>query len=189
MKHLLLFSILAGAVWANAHAQVPVASLVASQSEISFVSRQMGVPVEGKFRRFDAAVALDPKQPEKGSVKITIDMTSGSFGTAELDMQLPKLPWFDAAKFPQASFQSSSIKPLGSGRFEVDGTLNIKGRAQQVVVPVVLSQSSGSTMASGSFVIKRLDYRIGDGEWTDTAMLANDVQVKFRLMLTGVATL
>jgi polyisoprenoid-binding protein YceI len=32
------------------------------QSEISFVSKQMGVPVEGKFTKFDAQLAFDPKK-------------------------------------------------------------------------------------------------------------------------------
>jgi polyisoprenoid-binding protein YceI len=62
-----------------------------------------------------------------------------------------------------------------------------------VVVPVILNQSgSGSsliTTATGSFTIKRLDFRIGDGEWADTSMVANDVQVKFKLSLSGMTPL
>jgi len=38
-------------------------------------------------------------------------------------------------------------------------------------------------------VIKRLDFKIGDGEWKDTSMVANDVQIKFKLTLTGVGPL
>ena len=56
-------------------------------------------------------------------------------------------------------------------------------------MPVTLSQSGGYTTATGAFVIKRLDFRIGDGEWKDTSMVANDVQVKFKLSLTGVPAL
>jgi polyisoprenoid-binding protein YceI len=36
-------------------------------------------------------------------------------------------------------------------------------------------------------VIKRLDFKIGEGDWADTSMVANDVQVKFKLQLNGVA--
>ena len=53
-------ALLAGA----AHAQTPDAKLVPAQSEIGFVSKQLGVPVEGKFRKFDAQIAFDPKKPE-----------------------------------------------------------------------------------------------------------------------------
>ena len=43
--------------------------------------------------------------------------------------------------------------------------------------------------ATGTFTIKRLDFKIGEGEWADTSMVANDVQVKFKLAVTGVAPL
>ena len=40
--------------------------------------------------------------------------------------------------------------------------------------------------ASGVLTIKRLAYKIGENEWADTAMVADDVQVKFKLALSGV---
>lgn len=171
-----------------AAAQAPAAKLMPG-SEIGFVSKQMGVPVSGKFTRFDAQIAFDPRKPETGKVGFTIDIGSATIGDPETDRELPKAPWFNAAKFPQASFQSSSIKPLGSGKFEVAGKLAIKGNSQDVVVPVALTQSGGNSTASGAFAIKRLAFKIGEGEWTDTSMVADEVQVKFKLALTGVGPL
>ena len=92
-------------------------------------------------------------------------------------------------KFPQAQFESSSIKALGDGKFDVAGTLTIKGNAQSVVVPVTLTQSGASTTAVGALPIKRLAFKIGENEWADTSMVADDVQVRFKLTLTGVAKL
>lgn len=171
-------------------AQAPAAAkLVPAQSEIAFVSKQMGVPVEGKFKKFDAQIAFDPKKPETGKVAFTIDLGSASLGAPETEAELVKAPWFNVPKFPQASFQSSAIKGLGGGKFEVAGKLNIKGNAHDVVVPVTLAQANGTSTATGTFAIKRLDFKIGEGEWTDTSMVANDVQVKFKLTLTGVGAL
>ena len=169
--------------------------VLAAQSEISFVSKQMGVPVEGKFKQWTAQITFDPKKPEAGKVSFTIQTGSASFGSAETDAEVPKAPWFNVAKFPQASFQSSAIKALGGGKFEVRGALLIKGASQPVVVPVSVTQAasastaSTASTASGSFVIKRLDFKIGDGEWADTSLVANDVQVKFKLALSGMAPL
>ena len=173
-------------------ALVPAAQaqqVLPAQSEISFVSKQMGVPVEGKFKLWTAQISFDPKKPEAGKIGFTIQTGSASFGSAETDAEVPKAPWFNAAKFPQASFQSNSIKPLGGGKFEVQGSLLIKGASQPVVVPVSLTQAGAASTASGSFVIKRLDFKIGEGEWADTSMVANDVQVKFKLALSGMAPL
>lgn len=160
-----------------------------AQSDIGFVSRQMGVPVEGHFRKWDAQLSFDPKKPEAGKVSFSIDTGSASFGAPETDAEVPKAAWFNVAKFPQASFQSTAIKTLGPGRLEVSGKLNIKGAVRDVVVPVSLSQAAGLTTASGSFVIRRLDFKIGEGEWADTSIVANDVQVKFKLAVSGVAPL
>ncbi len=164
-----------------------------AQSEIAFVSRQMGVPVEGKFKQWAAQIAFDPKNPATGKVGFTIQTGSASFGSPETDAEVPKAPWFNVAKFPTASFASSAIKPLGGGRFDVAGTLTIKGSSQPVVVPVTITQTGtqagGTSTASGSFTIKRLDFKIGEGEWTDTSMVANDVTVKFKLALSGMAPL
>ncbi len=163
--------------------------LVPAQSEISFVSKQMGVPVEGKFKQFTAAIAFDPKKPETGKIGFTIQTGSASFGAAETDAEVPKAAWFNVAKFPQATFQSSAIKALGGGKFEVRGALAIKGATHEVLVPVTVTQAGATSTAVGSFLIKRLDFKIGDGEWADTSMVANDVQVKFKLALSGMAPL
>lgn len=102
------------------------------------------------------------------------------------DAELPKAPWFDTARFPKASFQSSAIKSLGSGHFEVAGKLTIKGTTQYVMVPVTITQASGQSVATGSFTIQRLAFKIGEGEWADTSMVGDDVQVRFKLVLAGL---
>ena len=163
--------------------------LVAAQSEIAFTSKQMGVPVDGKFKKFDAQVAFDPKKPEAAKIGFVIDLASVTLGAAESEAEVAKAEWFNTKLFPQATFQSSSVKPNGPARFDVAGKLVIKGASHDVLVPVTLVQAGANTTASGAFVIKRLDFKIGDGEWKDTSMVANDVQVKFKLNLTGVPTL
>ena len=165
------------------------AKLVGAQSEVTFVTKQMGVPVDGRFKKFDAQINLDPKKPETGNVAFSIDTGSATLGVPESDAEMPKAIWFNVSKFPQASFKSTAIKGLGNGKFEVAGKLDIKGQSRDVVVPVQITQSGGTSTATGSFVIKRLDFKIGDGDWKDTSMVANDVQVRFKLALTGVGAL
>ncbi len=160
--------------------------LLPAQSEVGFVSKQMGVPVEGRFKKFDAQLAFDPTKPETAKLAFTVDIASATLGSPEPDAELPKAPWFNTSKFPQATFQSSAVKGLGGGKFEVTGKLTIKGTVRDVTVPVALTQSAAITTASGQFTIKRLVFKIGEGEWSDTGMVADDVQVKFKLALTGV---
>lgn len=168
-------------------------AVLPAQSEIAFVSRQMGVPVEGRFRQFSAQVAFDPAKPAASRIAFKVDVASITLGSREADAELPKPSWFHVAQFPQASFDSTAVKALGPGRFEVSGRLTIKGVSADVMVPVSLSQSgSGASMvtvATGSFPIKRLSYRIGEKEWADTSMVADEVQVRFKVALSGVPRL
>jgi polyisoprenoid-binding protein YceI len=160
--------------------------LLPAQSEIVFVSKQMGVPVEGRFKKFDAQLAFDPARPEASQIAFTVDVASATLGVPETDAELPKATWFNTSKFPQATFQSTAVKGLGGGKFEVSGTLGIKGATRNVVVPVVVTQAGATTNATGTFSLKRLAFQIGQNEWADTSMVADDVQVKFKFALTGV---
>jgi polyisoprenoid-binding protein YceI len=158
-----------------------------AQSEIGFTFKQMGVPVEGRFTRFSGQFAFDPKKPEAGKVTLSIDTGSARFGSPDTDAEAVKPDWFNVARFPQATLESGAIKAAGPGRYELTGKLSIKGLVRDVQVPVTLAKSGALTLATGAFTVKRLDYKIGDGDWADPSMVANDVQVKFKLALSGMA--
>jgi polyisoprenoid-binding protein YceI len=186
---LLAHLVLAGAALSTTNSALAQQKLLPAQSEIVFVSKQMGVPVEGRFKKFEAQIAFDPSKPASSKMAFTIDIASASFGAPEPDAELPKASWFNTSKFPQATFQSEVVKGLGAGKFEVSGKLNIKGTTRDLVVPVTLAQSGTATTASGSFTLKRMVFKLGENEWADTSMVADDVQVKFKLALSGVAKL
>jgi len=182
--------LLASGLWLVSAPALAQQKLVPAQSNMAFTIKQMGVPVDGQFKKFDAQVSFDPAKLATSKIAFTIDMGSATMGAPESDAEMPKAVWFNAAKFPQATFQSGAIKALGGGKFEVAGQLNIKGNVRDVVVPVALTQTGTApnlaTTATGAFAIKRLAFKVGEGEWADTSMVADEVQVKFKLALTGV---
>ena len=172
---------------AAAPAPAPQA-LQAAQSEVTFVAKQLGVPLSGRFKAFSAQTQFDPKAPAGGQIAFSVDLGSVALG-AEADAELPKPEWFNTPKFPKATFQSSAIKALGGGKFEVAGKLVIKGQSRDLVVPVQLTQAQGLSTATGGFTLRRLDFKIGEGDWSDTSIVANDVQVKFKLVIQGMPPL
>ncbi len=166
---------------ANAQTVVP------EQSEVAFTTRQMGVPVEGRFKRWSASIRFDPRQPQAAHVDFTIDTASLAFGAAETEAEAAKPGWFHVARFPQARFVSSSVRSTGAGRFEVLGQLTLKGQTREVRVPVTLAPAAGGLhTASGSFTLRRLDFKIGDGDWNDPSLVADEVLVRLRLVLAGL---
>lgn len=169
-------------------AAAPAITLVAPQSEVGFTIKQMGVPVNGRFKRFAVQTNFDPKSPQTSQVALRFELASATV-SADADPELGKSDWFATAKFPQATFQSTGIKALGGGKFEVAGKLSIKGTSRDMVVPMQLAQAGGVSTVTGGLPIKRLDFKVGEGDWADTSFVANDVQVKFKLVLQGVPAL
>jgi polyisoprenoid-binding protein YceI len=159
-----------------------LAQVDAAKSSVVAVSKQMGVPVEGKFRRFSAQVSFDPAKPVEGRASIEIDIASFDLGDADFNRETAKKEWFDAAKFPKATFVTTAIKPAGTGRYEASGKLTIKGRALDVVAPVSFKTEGGQQVFEGVLPIKRLQFNIGEGEWKDTATVADEVQIRFHIV-------
>lgn len=176
---------LAGAaVLAAAGAAIPSAwaQIDAGKSSVTAVARQIGVPMEGKFKKFDATVDFDPAKLASSSAKMEIDVASFEIGDAETTKELKGRDWFDAAKYPKAVFQSTSIKGGAGGKYDVAGKLTIKGKTVDIVVPASYRQEGGVQVFDGVLPIKRTAFSIGDGEWKDTSVVADEVQIKFHIV-------
>lgn len=157
--------------------------LVPEQSEISFVGKQMGVPATGKFQKFTADATLNPAAIDQGRVRVVIDMNSVALPASDLTTEVKRKRWFDTENFPEATFESKQFRALGDGRYEVAGTLKLKGVTKDISSPLTLKQEGKDLIAEGQFEIKRLDFNVGDGQWADTDTVANKVQIKFKLRL------
>jgi len=157
--------------------------IVPAQSSIKFVTKQMGVAVEGQFRRFDASVAFDPAKPEATKAEFEVDLASIDFGHAEAETEAKRKGWLDVASFPKARFVAAEVKPLGGGKYHARGTLSIKGSSRELTAPFTLAESGALRIVEGQFPLKRLQYRIGEGAWSDTDTVADEVVVKFRFAL------
>lgn len=173
----LLVSLLSVALIASA---APV-KIDAAKSSVTATFKQMGVAVEVPFKKFNAQIDYNPAKPEQSSAKVDIDTASLDFGDAEYNKEVGKKDWFNVAQFPTASFVSSSIKPAGAGKLNVNGKLTIKGKSTDVAFPMAVKQDAGKQVFEGSLPIKRLTYNIGEGEWKDTSMVADEVLIKFRV--------
>lgn len=58
----------------------------------------------------------------------------------------------------------------------------IKGRTQDVVAPVTARTEGNAQVFEGQLPIKRLAFNVGEGEWKDTSIVADEVLTKFRIV-------
>lgn len=158
--------------------------VIYAKSEIGFSVKQMGVNVSGTFKRFIAKINLDAAKPESSSAQIEVDIASISTGSDEGDQTAVDKPWLDAPAFPKALFKSSAVRALGGERYDVKGTLTIRGKPRELTVPFTLKNlADGSSVASGDFHIQRTDFGIGGGQWNEGDLVASEVPIHFRLLL------
>jgi len=178
------FTLLAVLATPLAHA-VEYTTVLPKQSSIQFEFRQMGVPVKGSFKRFATGMQFDPARPEAARAQIEIDLASIDAGSREADDESAGKLWFNRSAYPKASFVSSEVRALGNNRYELRGTLTLKGKAREMTVPVTYTPVKNTATFDGAFVLRRLDFGIGEGLWADVATVANEVQVRFRIAATG----
>jgi polyisoprenoid-binding protein YceI len=156
-----------------------------AKSEIIFVSKQMNVPVQGRFKKFTAQIVFDPKQPAAAKAEIEVDLASIDTGSDEANDEVGKKAWFNSSVFPTAKFVSSSVTQTGPDKYEARGKLSIKGIGQDVVAPFTVKRAGDTVTYEGGFTLKRLQFKIGEGVWSDIETVADEVQVKFRMATRG----
>ncbi len=157
-------------------------ALQADKSQLTFAYKQMGVPMGGRFRKFTANLVFDPARPTAAQTQFEVELASIDTGLAEANDEVLGKAWFNAKVHPTARFVSSAVKVLGPNRYEVTGQLTIKGRTQEVSAPFTFTPSGNQGTFEGAFTLKRLDFAIGEGAWTDVSAVANEVQIKFQLV-------
>lgn len=176
----ILFMLVYGMASAVEYKQV-----LTGESTVTFGYKQMGVALDGKFNKFAAELSFDPTKVDKAQARIDIDVASIDTGSSEGNEEVVGKQWFNAKAIPTASFVSSGLKSLGGNRYEASGKLTIKGRTLDVKAPVTFQSSAGKGRFDGTFTIRRLDYAIGEGAWSDIDTVANEIQIKFHLVVTA----
>jgi polyisoprenoid-binding protein YceI len=177
-KTVLLAALLAVAAAAGA----AVLKADPAKSSVSAVFKQMNVPIESKFKRHNIVIDYNAAAPDTSKATVEIETASLDLGDAEMNREVAKKDWFNSALFPKATFVSSAIKSAGPGKLNVSGKLSIKGKVSDVTFPITVKAEGGKQVFEGALPIKRLAYNIGEGEWKDTSMVADEVTIKFHVV-------
>jgi polyisoprenoid-binding protein YceI len=180
MKPAVFALILATALPLSAHA-AEYRQVQTDQSAITFTYEQMGVAMDGQFRRFTAQLNFDPTNPASAQATVDVDLASIDTGSTEGDEEVAGKPWFNTPAFPTARFMARSVKALGDHRYETAGSLTIKGKTQDIVVPATFTAQGKTGVFEGSFTLRRADFAIGEGPWAAFDVVANEVQIQFRI--------
>ena len=161
-------------------------SIDRAKSKVTATAKQLGVPIEGAFNKVSGNIVFDPAHPAQSSARVEIEVASYDMGAPEYNKEVAGKDWFNAAQFPKAIFASSSIVAAGAGKFTVAGKLTLKGHTVAVTFPATFKTEGGQSVFDGTLPIKRGSFTVGDGEWKDTSVVADEVLIKFHVVTAPI---
>lgn len=120
------------------------------------------------FGQAEGTLVYDADDVTKSSVHVTLPMAGLNSFTPKFDEHLKDADFFDAAKYPTATFKSTQVEAAGAGKLKVTGDLTIKDITKPVVLDVTLNKAGEHAMAKRAAIgfdatgtLNRSDFGVG----------------------------
>lgn len=151
-------------------------------SKLGFSGSFQGSAFAGSFNQWNAAISYDPNQLTSSHFEVTVDLASVSSGDKDRDGALPGKDFFNLAAFPKAHFVTTGFHRSGN-QVIADGKLTLRGVTKPLSLTVDFKPQGKNATLDVSGTVKRLDFGVGSGDYTDTSVIGPDVKVSAHLQL------
>lgn len=155
----------------------------AEPASLSFKGVYQGEAFEGRFERFDADIVFDPAALGSARFSVAIDLTSARTGLDDYDATMQDADFFDSANHPTARFVTQAFRKTGDDSYEADAELTLRDKTVPLRFPFRFVADGEGARLTATVTLKRLDYDVGIGDWKDTSLIANEVDVTVDLPL------
>lgn len=153
-----------------------------ADSKLEWVGAKVTRKHDGSFKTFSGTITLVDSDPTKSSVSVTIDVGSVQSDEEKLTSHLKSPDLLDVAKFPQATFESTSIKTGGDkgASHTVTGNLQLHGVTKSISFPATVKTGSDTLDIDAEFAINRKDFGIVYPGMPDD-LIKDDVLLKLQI--------
>ncbi|HEX3767429.1 MAG TPA: YceI family protein [Puia sp.] len=153
---------------------------VAAESSVQFNLKNFGFKTGGTLSGPEGDIIFNPDDLTKSSFSVTIKAESINTDNESRDAHLKEETYLDVKNYPLIRFVSSSVKENGKkGSYQTVGTLTIKSKSREVILPFTAERNSNGWTFSGSFKMNRKDYDVG-GSSTLSDEVVVDIKVVAR---------
>jgi polyisoprenoid-binding protein YceI len=171
---LLALALLCAPACAADYIQAPGSSLV-------FAGKYQGEAFTGRFPGFATTFRFDPKQLAASKLVVSIPLATAVTSNADYDGELRGASFFDAGKFPRATYTATKFRALGGDRYAADGTLTLRGVSKPVVLEFAWTAGAAPVL-SGKAIVKRLAFGVGSGDWADTTLIPDAIAISTKVV-------
>lgn len=151
-------------------------------SSLGFAGTYEGEAFSGTFPGFTTTLRFDPVNLAGAKLDVSIPLAAATTRNADYDNELRGSSFFNSGKFPQARYTAGKFRALGGNRFAADGLLSLRGVSKPVTLTFTWTPGAVPVL-SGTAVVKRLDFGVGSGDWSDTGIIPNDIKVSTKVLL------
>ncbi|MBV9927396.1 MAG: YceI family protein [Acidobacteria bacterium] len=160
-----------------------------AHSRIGFAVRHLEINwVEGRFKDFQGTIHFDDKDVTKSAVEFTAKVASVDTEVEARDKHLRTADFFDAEKYPEMTFKSTSVERKGKSGYVLRGDLTIKGVTKPVALPFTVAGAVKDPWGNTRFgveaetKINRRDFGINYGNaFAGGLDVGNEVTVTLQL--------
>lgn len=163
-----------------------------SHSKLGFsVSHLTISEVDGEFTKFDGTLKSSKEDFLDAQISFSANVSSINTGNTSRDQHLNAEDFFYAEKHPKITFESTSFKKKGNGKYELKGKLTMRGVTKDVTFEVkhggVIKDAYGNTRAgfSAKATVNRIQYGVAwnakteHGGWTVGEEVELNIKVEF----------
>ncbi len=159
------------------------------KSSIEWSVNYGGKPVTGAFKEFASDIVFDPEHLDMASVAIKVPVAKVTSEDKDAAENLPSAEWFDAEKFPLATFEATKFRHVSDEKYEAEGTLTIGEKHTPLVLPFTAHFYDDKeakapvryAQVTAETKLKRTELGVGKGEWTKTDTVADEVKIIINL--------
>lgn len=156
-------------------------SITPENSKVEFVGSKVTGSHNGSFQKFSGEIHYTG---DVATSHVTITMNSDSLttDTPDLTKHLKTADFFDVAKYPQAKFESTAIKPGGDkgASHTVTGNLTLHGVTKSVSFPATIAVAPDAITVDSTFAINRKDFGINYAGAADN-LIRDDVVLTLKI--------
>jgi polyisoprenoid-binding protein YceI len=152
-------------------------------STLAFAGKYQGEVFVGRFPGFTTRLSFDPQRLDGSRLEVTIPMATATTRNPDYDGEMRGASFFDAAKFPQATYVATRFRALGGNRYAADGTLTLRGASKPVTLTFEWTPGAKPVLF-GRAAVPRLAFGVGGGQWADTGLIPDAIAVSTRVVLS-----
>lgn len=167
---------------AYAATRAPVFRIDAGRSVAQFTVTKFGYEdVVGRFTNMDGEIRWDPSSPESSFVRWRVAVASAHTDARNRDRSLQQPEYFDAARHPYLTFESTRVRAIDGRTLEVTGNLTMRGVTRQQTAIVRHSGSAAAPVFETDFQVNRYDFGIAGGSVMGR-LIGRTVRIHLRAM-------